>query len=72
MIDDISRLSSDILQIITERYLTNNNRTIPDDILKLKDETMSIFGKSHNEKDPAVIKQYERRLGEIREILEKG
>lgn len=68
MITNTGKLSAEILQIITERYVVGG-RNIPPDILKLKDETMSIYDKSRGETNPAVLEQYERRLGEIKETL---
>lgn len=71
MMDVSGNMLTDILQVITSRYVVND-RTIPADVLKLKDEAMDIYEKSRNETDSAVLEQYERRLAEIKETLEKA
>lgn len=70
MINALGRLFADILQIITSRYVVIG-RAIPGEVLRLKDEAMSVYEKSRAETDPAVLEQYARRLGEIKEALEK-
>ena len=67
----LGKLLADILQIITSRYVVSG-QAIPADVLKLKDEAMNIYEKSRSETNTAVSEQYERRLGEIKEALEKG
>lgn len=67
----LGKLFTDILQIITSRYVVSD-RAIPADVLKLKDEAMNVYEKSRSETDAAVLEQYELRLGEIKETLEKG
>lgn len=69
--DALGNIVTEILQIITTRYVTGG-RAIPADILKLKDEAMSTYEKSRSETNPAVLEQYEQRLNEIRESLVKG
>lgn len=69
--DALGNIVTEILQIITTRYVTGG-RAMPADILKLKDEAMSIYEKSRGETTPAVTEQYEQRLNEIRESLVKG
>ena len=69
---DVSgNILAEILRIITSRYVVSD-RTIPADVLKLKDEAMSIYEKSRSESNAAVSEQYVRRLGEIKEALENG
>lgn len=58
-----------ILAVITRRYVISENK-IPPEILKLKDEVMEIFARSKTETKPALISQYERRLIEIRGIID--
>lgn len=58
-----------ILAVITRRYVISENK-IPPEILKLKDEVMEIFARSRTETKPALISQYERRLIEIRGIID--
>lgn len=60
-----------ILAAITKRYVITENK-IPPDILKLKDEAMDIFEKSKTETKPKTLAKYERRLGEIREKIDKN
>lgn len=67
----LGKLFTDILQIITSRYVVSD-RAIPADVLKLKDEAMNVYEKSRSETGAAVLEQYGRRLGEIKETLEKG
>ena len=69
--DASGKILAEILQIITLRYVVSD-RTIPADVLKLKDEAMSIYEKNRGENDPVVSEQYARRLGEIKEALENG
>lgn len=69
--DALGNIVTEILQIITTRYVSGG-RPMSADILKLKDETMSIYEKSRGETDPAVMEQYERRLNEIKETIVKG
>lgn len=69
--DALGNIVTEILEIITTRYVTGG-RAMSADILKLKDETMSIYEKSRGETNPAVMAQYEQRLNEIREIIVKG
>lgn len=57
-----------ILSAITQRYVMTESE-IPPDVLALKDEVMGIFDKAKQETDQEVIKQYERRLAEIRESV---
>ncbi len=66
-----NKLSAEILQIITERYVVTNT-VIPADILKLKDETMKLYEKSRKETNADVLSGYERRLSEIKGALVKG
>ncbi len=63
-----NKLSAEILQIITERYVVTN-AVIPADILKLKDETMNLYEKSRKETNVDVLSGYERRLEEIRALV---
>lgn len=70
MINALGKLFVDILQIITTRFVVSE-RAIPADVLRLKDEAMSLYEKSRTETDPAVLEQYARRLGEIKGALEK-
>ncbi|MDE6727082.1 MAG: hypothetical protein K2J80_03960 [Oscillospiraceae bacterium] len=70
MINALGKLFADILQIITSRYVVSG-RAIPEDVLRLKDEAMSVYEKSRGENNSAVLEQYARRLGEIKEALEK-
>lgn len=69
--NDIGLIFTDILQLITSRYVVSGT-AIPAYVLKLKDEAMSIFEKSKGKTNAAVSEQYERRLGEIKETLERG
>lgn len=68
--DRIGIIFTDILQTITSRYVVSDT-AIPADVLKLKDEAMNIYEKSRGEENSAVSEQYERRLGEIKETLER-
>lgn len=68
--DALGNILTDILQVITTRYVVSG-KAISADVLKLKDEAMDIYEKSRDETNSAVLEQYERRLTEIRETLEK-
>ena len=65
---DLNVILTDILQVITDRYL-KNNFTIPKDVLQFKDEAYDIIRKAANESRNEVLAKYERRLTEIRDIL---
>ena len=65
---DLNVILTDILQIITDRYI-NNNFTIPKDVLQFKDEAYDIIRKASNEPNSEVLEGYGRRLTEIRDIL---
>lgn len=69
MIDTLGNILTDILQVITTRYVVSG-KAISSDVLKLKDEAMDIYEKSRGETNDAVLEQYERRLKEIKETLE--
>ena len=71
MIKDIEKLSMEILQIVTARFV-GTGRTIPAEILALKDETMQIYDKSRHETDPAELEKFDKRLKEIRGQLVTG
>ncbi len=62
----IEALVAEILDKITRRYILTDMK-IPEEILALKDETMDLFVKAKHESDPEKLRQYERRLAEIRE-----
>lgn len=62
---------TEILEIITARYV-GSGRSMPAEILKIKDETMELYLKSNSETDLAVLGQYEARAKEIRENLVHG
>lgn len=68
--DALGNILTDILQVITTRYVVSG-KAISADVLKFKDEAMDIYEKSRDETNSAVLEQYERRLTEIRETLEK-
>lgn len=59
---------TDILQIITDRYV-KNELAIPEDVLALKDEACDIIGKAADEPRMAVLAEYGRRLVEIHRQL---
>lgn len=68
---DLNVILTDILQVITDRYL-KNNFTIPKDVLQFKDEAYDIIKKAARASDDPnseALKGYERRLIEIRDIL---
>lgn len=69
--DALGNILTDILQVITTRYVVSG-KAISADVLKLKDEAMDIYEKSRGETNDAVLEQYERRLTEIKETLEKA
>lgn len=57
-----------ILAAITQKYVMTDSK-IPSEVLALKDEVMDIFEKSQRENDPEKLRQFERRLAEIRESV---
>lgn len=59
---------TDILQIITDRYV-KNDLAIPGDVLALKDEACDIIGKAADEPRRAVLAEYGRKLVEIHRQL---
>lgn len=61
---------TDILQIITDRYV-KNDLDIPEDVLALKDEACGIIGKAAGEQDIAALAEYGQRLVELHRQLEK-
>lgn len=61
---------TDILQIITDRYV-KNDLDIPGDVLALKDEACGIIGKAADEQRAAVLAEYGQRLVELHRQLEK-
>ena len=65
---DLNVILTDILQVITDRYL-KNNFTIPKDVLQFKDEAYDIIRKAANESRNEVLAGYKRRLAEIHQIL---
>lgn len=69
--DALGNILTEILQVITTRYVVSG-KAISADVLKLKDEAMDIYEKSRGETNDAVLEQYERRLTEIKETLEKA
>ncbi len=69
--DALGNILTDILQVITTRYVVSG-KAISADVLKLKDEAMDIYEKSRSDTNNAVLEQYERRLTEIKETLEKA
>lgn len=71
MINKVDKLAAEILDTITKRYVVNNS-AIPPSVLKLKDETMKIFAEVRNKPDGSFPAEYERRLTEIKETLDKG
>lgn len=64
-------LAAVILQTITERYVVNE-LAIPENVLKLKDETMRLYEKSRRETNADILGDYSRRLSEIKDALDKG
>ncbi len=71
MVNKVDKLAAEILETITKRYVVSG-LAIPKSILKLKDETMKIFAEVHNKPDGSFPAEYERRLAEIKETLDKG
>ena len=65
---DLSVILTDILQVITDRYV-KRGFTIPKDVLQFKDEACDIIAKAADEPRGEVLAEYERRLTEIRDIL---
>lgn len=68
---DLNVILTDILQVITDRYL-KNNFTIPKDVLQFKDEAYDIIRKAAQASDDPnseVLEGYRRRLAEIHQIL---
>ena len=65
---DLNVILTDILQVITDRYL-KNNFTIPKDVLQFKDEAYDIIRKAANEPNCEVLEGYRRRLADIHQIL---
>ena len=65
---NIDALVQFILAAITRRYVITESK-IPADVLALKDEVMDIFVKAKQTDSPEIIRQYERRLAEIRESI---
>ena len=68
---DLEVILTDILQVITDRYL-KNNFTIPKDVLQFKDEAYDIIKKAAQASDDPnseVFEGYKRRLAEIHQIL---
>lgn len=57
-----------ILAAITKRYVMTDEK-IPPEVLALKDEVMDIFVKAKQETDSEKLRQFERRLAEIHEII---
>ncbi len=57
-----------ILTAITKRYVMTDEK-IPPEVLALKDEVMDIFVKAKQETDSEKLRQFERRLAEIHEII---
>lgn len=64
-------LAGEILELITKRYVVNS-LAIPASVLKLKDETMTLFAKVQKKSEGTFPAEYERRLAEIKDSLEKG
>lgn len=60
-----------MLEAMTRRYVVGDKK-IPQEMLALKDEIMEIFAKMQDEKDPAALDMYEKRLTEIHEIVFPG
>lgn len=63
-----STLAADIMEMITNRFVVYGT-PIPENILELKDETMSIFMETCTFTDDNLPPHYEQRLLEIREEL---
>lgn len=66
--NEIKILVQGILAAITQKYVMTDSK-IPSEVLALKDEVMDIFEKSQRENDPEKLRQYGRRLAEIRESV---
>lgn len=66
--NEIKVLVQGILAAITQKYVMTDSK-IPSEVLALKDEVMDIFEKSQRENDPEKLRQYGRRLAEIRESV---
>lgn len=66
--NEIKILVQGILAAITQKYVMTDSK-IPSEVLALKDEVMDIFEKSQRENDPEKLRQFERRLAEIRESV---
>lgn len=64
-------LAGEILELITKRYVVND-LAIPASVLKLKDEAMTLYAKVRKKPEGSFPAEYERRLSEIKETLEKG
>ena len=67
----IRAVVTEILEIITARYI-GSGRPLPDEIMKIKDETMDIYLKSTSETDMTVLDEFEVKAKVIRERLAKG
>ena len=65
---DLEVILTDILQVITDRYISRNF-TIPRDVLQFKDEAYDIIRKAADEPNSEVLEGYRQRLTEIYGIL---
>ncbi len=68
MKNNISKLTAEILDSITKRYVIFD-KPIPANILRLKDETMTIFAEFQSKPNEDIPPQYEQQLLEIRKKL---
>lgn len=71
MVNKADRLVAEIMETIKRRYIIHDLK-IPEDVLKLKDETMKIFSEVNDKPDGSYPEQHNIRLAEISATLGEG
>lgn len=63
-----SSLAAEILDAITKRYVIYD-KPIPAEVLRLKDETMTVLAEAYDKSDADLPPKYEQQLLEIQQKL---